>query len=86
MAALTATSIVTDGKDVGEYAGPPVLVTLDLAGTSDTFAWGSPIRKWAFISDIADLHRVTKSGSTFTITSDTGAGSTITLLVWPATK
>lgn len=91
MAALTPTTIATDGTNIFRFSGAPVRYRLTTGSVSDTFVLpGGGAAAWAVKTDVtatSDTQHVTYTASTqtFTITSATGGGA-VDIFVWPSVK
>lgn len=90
MAALTPTTIRTDGGNLHNFIGIPVLYRLTTGSTSDTFTLSGGARAWAVKTDVGnsgDTQDITYDSSTQTFTIQSAAGGgLVDIFVWPSVK
>lgn len=83
MAALTATSVTSEGANVTKFTNAPLAITLTPQSASDTYTHPSGVAAWAITDQVSDAIIVTFAPSTrtFTIGSASQSG-TFKLLIW----
>lgn len=85
MAALSATSVISEGASVTKFSSAPIEITLTPQSASDTYTHPSGVAAWAITDQVTDAVIVTFAPSTrtFTIGSASQSGN-FGLLIWPA--
>ena len=84
MAAITATSTITEGASVLKFSGAPQSILLTAVDASDTYVHPVGVSAWAITDTTTGAFNVSYAPSTRTFTIVQVGGGTFKLLIWPA--